>query len=122
MPSLPSFKEMPIWQRSMQLAVEVCQISLQLPTSNKLIVSANLQEAALAIPTTLARGSKGGRQNFARAVMSARQTAAELETLVILMQNLYDDGALVGLLDKTVALQQALDTMAHRLTSESRPV
>jgi four helix bundle protein len=117
MPNLSSFKDIPLWQRSMQLAVEVCKASLQLPHSNKLILGDQLQEVALSIPATIARGSQGGKQSFIRSLMSARQAAAELETLIILMQNLSKDPVLTGLQDGAIELQQAIETTLSRLSS-----
>jgi len=120
MSNTQSFKDMPLWQRSVELAIEICQVSAQLPNADKLILAAQLQEAALAIPTVLARGSKSGKQGFLAALASARQTAAELETLLVIMQNIYSGDAFVGLQDKTIELQSALVTMGQRL-SENRP-
>jgi len=120
MPQTQSFKDMPLWQRSVQLAIEICQVSLELPNTQKLAVVAQLQEAAVTIPTTLARGSKAGKQGFITALALARQTAAELETLIIVLQNIYDDKALPALQDKTMELQVAVATMAQRM-SKTQP-
>ena len=119
MPALSEYKDMPLWQRSMRLAADISQLSLQLPI-NKLAAGTQLQEAALAIPVSLARGSQAGRKAFMAAVISSRQTAAEIETLLILMQNLYNDKAFQTLLDQTAELQAALEAMARRLV-DNRP-
>lgn len=105
----------------MELAVEICQVCLQLPSSGKLIISAQLQEAALAIPTTIARGSKSGRTGFVKALAQASQTAAELETLLTAAHALYKNAVFADLNQKTLELQSAIAATGRRLQDRTPP-
>lgn len=115
MPTITSFKDMPIWQRSMRLVAEIYQLTAQLPATERLGISTSLQQAALLLPVLLASGSKSGRSGFRTACLTARQSAAEVETLLLITQQLYPAVPVDDLLVETVDIQAALTTMAKRL-------
>ncbi|HEX8182009.1 MAG TPA: four helix bundle protein [Candidatus Saccharimonadales bacterium] len=115
MPTTPSYKDMPIWQRSMQLAVDIYQLTSQLPATERLGLGATLQQAAVSIPTTIASGTKGGRSGFRAACLSGRQACAEVETLLLIIQQIYQTISVDDLLAETNDIQTALAGMAKRL-------
>ena len=115
MPTIPSFKDMPVWQRSMRLAADIYQITSQLPATERLGISSSLQSAAVQLPTVLAVGTKSGRSGFRQACISGRQSAAEVETLLILVQQAYPTVPVDDLLNESSEIQAALLNMAKRL-------
>ncbi len=118
MSSMPSFKDMPIWQRSMRFASEIYQLTAQLPATERLGVSNSLQQAAVALPTVLASGSLTGRDGFRSACLRGRQSAAEAETLLIIISQAYPAVPVDDLLAEVNDLQTALIGMAQRLNKQ----
>ncbi len=106
---------MPIWQRSMQLVVEIYQLTAQLPAAERLGLSGSLQQAALRIPTGIASGTKAGRSGFRDACLSGRQSCAEVETLLMIVQQIYPTMPVDDLLAETSDITAALTGMAKRL-------
>lgn len=115
MPHIASFKDMPLWQRSMQLAVDIYQLTAQLPATERLGLSANLQQSVIDIPTLIAAGTKRGRAGFLSACLTARQSASEVETLLLLIQQVYAALPVDDLLAEVADLQTGLTTTAQRL-------
>ena len=119
MPATTSFKDMPVWQRAMQLVAEIYQLTAQLPAHERLGLSGSLQQAAVALPTLLATGSKSGRSGFQQACLDARQSAAEVETLLIIIQQAYPSITVDDLLREVDDIQDTLTDMARRLAVKS---
>lgn len=116
MPSQISFKDLPLWQRSMGFVVDIYQLSSQLPASNERVTLTNsLQTASLAIPTLIATGSRRGRDGFRDACLSGRENCAEVETLLILVKNLYAGAPVDDLLAEIADIDSKLASMAKRL-------
>lgn len=115
MPTHPSFKDMPVWQRSMRLTADIYQITSQLPATERLGISTSLQSAAIQLPTAIALGTKSGRRGFQQACMTGRQAAAEIETLLILIQQIYPTVPVDDLLNESAEIQTVLLNMAKRL-------
>jgi four helix bundle protein len=119
MSSNPSFKDMPIWQRAMGLVTEVYRLTSQLPATERLGLSASLQQAAVGMPTFLASGSKSGRAGFRSACLAARRHAAEVETLLLIIQQMYPAIPVDDLLAETADIESTLTTMARRLSGDA---
>ena len=109
---------MPIWQHAMRLVVDVYQLTAQLPATERLGLSTSLQQAAVTIPTLLASGSKAGRSGFQAALLRARQSAAEVETLLLITQQAYPAVPSDDLLAEASDIQAALTAMARRLAPQ----
>ncbi len=117
MPNHISYKELPLWQRSIQLVVDIYQLTSQLPAAERLSLSTTLQQSAVSIPTILASGTRRGRTGFRLACLDARESIAELETQLIIAQQLYTNLPLGNLLDDVADLERATDVMIQRLAS-----
>ena len=123
MPTTTSFKDMPVWQRSIRLVAEIYQLTARLPASERLGLSGSLQQASLTIPTDISSGTKAGRSGFRTACLSARQSCAEVETLLIIVQQVYPTIPVDDLLSEMSEITDALTAMAKRLDSpdQKRP-
>lgn len=119
MPSIPSFREMPLWQRSIRLAVDAHNLIAQLPHSDKLGTMPALLDASLSIPVSLARGSKSGLKSFQQACIQAWLTTAEIETHLTILQQLHTDAPIDELFIQTTELSTTLKLMIERLTKTS---
>ena len=86
---LDSNKDLIVWQKSMELAIKVYEITSQLPQSEKFGLSSQMNRCAVSIPSNIAEGSKRGtRKDFCNFITIAYGSSAELETQLILLRNL----------------------------------
>ncbi len=86
---LDSNKDLVVWQKSMELAIKVYEITSQLPQSEKFGLSSQMNRCAVSIPSNIAEGSKRGtRKDFCNFITIAYGSSAELETQLILLRNL----------------------------------
>ena len=86
---LDSNKDLIVWQKSMELAIKIYEITSQLPQSEKFGLSSQMNRCAVSIPSNIAEGSKRGtRKDFCNFVTIAYGSSAELETQLILLRNL----------------------------------
>ncbi len=105
----------------MRLTVDIYQLTAQLPTTERLGLSTSLQQAAVSMPSLLASGSKSGRRGFQEALIDARRAAAEVETLLIIVQQTYPSIPVDDLLTEIADLQTSLSIVAKRLSNPRTP-
>jgi four helix bundle protein len=118
MPTIPSFKDMPIWQRSMRLTIDILNIAAQLPPDTKPTLGVQLQQTAIDIPTLLASGSKRGKQGFQASLLRGRQSAAELECLMLIVQQAYPQMPIDDMIIESADIQTAFAAMSRRLSGQ----
>jgi four helix bundle protein len=122
MATATSFRDIRAWQNAMQLAVDIYQLAGSLPPSERPGLSTDLQRTAAAIPTLIASGHKTrSRSGMVTACQRGLQEAAALETLLIIVGNLYPNVPSNDLLDQLDEAQQMLQTIIHRLSSKPSP-
>lgn len=126
MPNTISYKELPIWQRAMQLVADIYQMSAMVAPSERLGLITSLQEIAITIPAKLAAGTRRGRSGFQAACLSSQASVAEVETLVLIIQQAYPAAQLDDIFTDIDQLEHGLVTMidrlgAHATSSKSKP-
>jgi len=83
------FRELKVWQRSHQLALQIYRICSGFPSHELYGVTSQLRRAATSVPTNLAEGSKRRHpREYARFINIAEASLAETEYLLILSQDL----------------------------------
>ena len=86
---LQSYRELVVWQKSMDLAETIYRCSPQLPREETYGMRLQLTRAAVSIPANIAEGqARHGRGEFLHFLGIARGSLAELETLLTLCGNL----------------------------------
>src|ERR1041385_7695241 len=89
--ALLNFKELIVWQKSMDLAKAVYSLSKKLPSDERFGLVAQMQRSAISIPSNIAEGNKRGTaRGYAHFLNTAGGSAAELETQLLLARNIYD--------------------------------
>jgi four helix bundle protein len=84
-----NFREMKIWQRSRLLVKEIYLLTQNFPSGEKFGLTAQIQRSSVSIPSNIAEGSgRGTNKEFARFLDIAYSSAYELETQVILANDL----------------------------------
>lgn len=106
----------------MQLAVDVYQLAGSLPPTERPGLSTDMQRAAAAIPTLIAGGHKSrSRTGMVHACQRALSEVTELETYLIIVGQLYPNVPSNDLLDLLDEVQQLLQTLVSRLSSNTGP-
>lgn len=85
-----NFRELEIWQRSMELVKKTYEITKDLPDYEKFGLKSQMQRAAVSIPSNIAEGcSRNSQRDFKRFLEIAIGSAFELETQMILATDLH---------------------------------
>jgi four helix bundle protein len=89
MPAVRDFRDLIVWQRSVDFAVEVYQITRAFPADERFGVTAQLRSAAVSISSNIAEGSGRSapkdRRNF---YGISRGSLKESESLLLVSQRL----------------------------------
>jgi four helix bundle protein len=86
---LHSYKELLVWQKSMELVVSVYELTEQLPRTELFGLTSQIRRAAVSIPANIAEGRfRGTRKDFAQFLRIAYSSGAELETHIEITKRL----------------------------------
>jgi four helix bundle protein len=82
-----SHRELIVWQRAVDLAVEVNQLSRKLPSDERFGLALQMRSAAVSIASNIAEGKgRYQRKDFARFLSIARGSSRELDTHFVIAQ------------------------------------
>jgi len=108
------FKDLEVWKKAMALTLETYRITTMLPKDERYGLSDQMRRAAVSIPSNIAEGhSRQSNKEFMRFLYIAQGSKAELETQVLLAQQL-------GMLsakqtEKLCALYREVGSMLHTI-------
>lgn len=78
---ISSHKELTVWQRAMELVIEIYKLTEQFPREEIYGLTTQMRRAAVSVPSNIAEGrSRGSRRDFAHFLVMAYGSGAELET------------------------------------------
>ncbi len=84
-----SYKQLIVWQRSMELAVAVYTLTEQYPRSELYGLTSQTRRASVSIPSNIAEGRlRGSRKDFHHFLVMAYGSGGELETQLELVKRL----------------------------------
>jgi four helix bundle protein len=84
-----NFKELKIWNRSMDMVVEVYKATAKFPNEEKYGITAQIRKSAVSVPSNIAEGAgKNSDRDFVRFLSIAQGSSYELQTQLILSQRL----------------------------------
>ena len=108
---IASYRDLDVWQRAMDIVIEIYRVSRSFPAEEKLGLAAQLRRAAVAIPSNIAEGrNRLGAAEFRRLVSIARGSVAEVETQLAVALALGFTGA-----DQVTSLSARLDELSKML-------
>lgn len=88
---LTSYKDLAVWQKSREIVKEVYLLCAKLPTDEVFGLSSQMKRASVSIPSNIAEGHRrNNRKEYVQFLGIAAGSAAELETQLILMQDLFE--------------------------------
>lgn len=83
-----SYKELIVWQKSMELATQVFKISKSFPSSEQYGLTNQIRRATFSIPSNIAEGfCRGGKSEFRYFLQIAFASGAEIETELTIAKN-----------------------------------
>jgi len=86
---LKSYKELEVWQKAVNLAIEVYQATDRFPDAEKFGLTAQIRRAATSVPANIAEGwGRGSTKEYIQFLLIARGSLLELETHMIITQKL----------------------------------
>jgi four helix bundle protein len=84
-----SYKDLTVWQKSMDMVVDVYAMTKSFPNSEVFGLASQMQRAAVSIPSNVAEGfERGTSGDFARFLSIASGSVAELETQILVATRL----------------------------------
>jgi four helix bundle protein len=85
---IQSFRDLTVWQKSMDLAVTVYTASEKLPRSELFGLTSQMRRASVSIPSNVAEGKAIGGKSYRRHIKIALGSEAELQTQIELARRL----------------------------------
>ena len=78
---IKSYKELIVWQRSIELVIEIYKLTEKFPFEEKYCLVPQMRRATIAIPSNIAEGHRRRtKRDFRQFLVIANSSAAELET------------------------------------------
>lgn len=76
-----SYKDLIVWQKSLDLVLEIYRLTENFPTDEKYGLTSQMKRSAVSIPSNIAEGrGRGSRKDFRQFLIIAYGSGAELET------------------------------------------
>lgn len=84
-----SYRDLRVWQKSVEFVTEVYRITKKFPPSEQFGLVSQLQRAAVSIPANIAEGyGRNTRKEYINFLRIAGGSLSELETLLTIAKNL----------------------------------
>jgi four helix bundle protein len=110
-----NFREIKIWQEALLMVKEVYLFSSKLPKEEKYGIASQINRSAVSIPSNIAEGSgRTTNKEFVRFLEIAISSSYELETQLILAEELFDLSS-VELIKNLNALQNRIGGFTRQI-------
>ena len=84
MPSINSFRDLLVWQKSVDLAVKCHRVAKRLPRDEQPVLGHQIRKSSLSMPSNVAEGfSRHSTAFYIQHLWTAHASGAELETQLI---------------------------------------
>jgi len=114
---LKSFKELIVWQKSMDLAVLIFEVTSKFPKSELYGLTSQMRRAVVSIPSNIAEGyGRRSKKEFRQFILIAYSSALELETQLLLAKRL--EFVSIIEFEKTYSVLQETQKMLNSLSSK----
>ena len=119
---IQSYKDLVVWQKSINLVKLVYKLTKQLPKSESFGLTSQMQRSAISISSNIAEGwARNHRLEFARFLSISYASAAELETQIIIAKDEYSNISYLTAEQLLLEIQKMLFTLIKNTkATESR--
>lgn len=117
---IKDFKDLIVWQKSMELVTEVYLLVKKLPKEELFALSNQIRRAAISIPSNIAEGQgRNSTKEFNQFLAIAKGSKAELETQLLLCVKIhYLDNSEI---EAAISLIQEIGKMLNALQKSLTP-
>ncbi|MFH0988043.1 MAG: four helix bundle protein [Parcubacteria group bacterium] len=109
-----SYKNLVVWQKSMELVTEVYKLTSAYPKEELYILTRETRRSAISIPSNIAEGSRRStKKDYRHFIMTAYASGAELETQLeiakrVFKQISFNFGCVDSILDEVMRMLNKL--------------
>ncbi len=122
MAHMQSFKELTVWQKSIELVKEVYQATESFPKSELYGIVSQMRRSSVSIPSNIAEGYKRkNRKEYIQFLSIADGSSAELETQTIISKMIYPKIDLSKVESLTTEIQKMLCGLLRKLKVSPLP-
>jgi four helix bundle protein len=118
-----NLKELKIWNKAMELAVDVYKATSEYPSDERFGLTSQSRRAAVSIPSNIAEGAgRNSKKEFANFLGIANGSSYELQTQLVISNklNLINDDLLASLLNQIEELQKMNYSFQQTLSRPSQ--
>ena len=113
-----SHKDLKVWQESMNLVVQIYQVSQQFPKEELYALTSQIKRSAISIPSNIAEGAgRKGKAEYCRFLYIALGSASELETQIEIAYRLNFINDITDLESKIRFIKNMLSKLIKNLDS-----
>jgi four helix bundle protein len=116
--NMHNFKDLKVWQKAIDLAVDVYKVMLLLPADEKFGLVSQMKRCSVSIPSNIAEGSgRGSNPQFKHFLNLSQGSAFELETQLIISNKLelLDDDLTEKLVYQTTEVQKMIYSLERKI-------
>lgn len=87
---MANFKDLSVWQKSIQLVSDIYRISKNFPKEEVFGITSQIRRACISIPSNIAEGNgRRSKADYIQFLKIARGSCSEVETQIIICHNLH---------------------------------
>ena len=117
-----SFRELRVWRKSVELVEKVYKVTGQMPTVERFGLTSQIRRAAVSIPSNIAEGNaRQTRKDYIHFLTVARGSLAELETQLIIAQELRMIAEAEDILEEIGEITRMLQALINSLQQSPQP-
>ena len=124
MPEGQGYRDLQVWQRSMDWIEAVYRATKSWPTDERFGLTSQTRRAAVSVAANIAEGAaRHGRREFTRFLRIAKGSLAESETLLLLSRRLSytPEGEFAPLLSEAAGIGRMLSGLIASLEADTAP-
>ena len=113
-----NFKELKVWQKSIDLAVDVYKAMMNLPSDEKFGLVSQMKRCSVSISSNIAEGSgRGSNPQFKHFLNISQGSAFELEPQLIISNRLelLDDDLTEKIVNQTTEVQKMIYSLERKI-------
>ena len=114
--STNSFRDLKVWQNGLTITREIYLLTKKLPREEVFGLASQMQRAAVSVPSNIAEGrSRSSRKDFCQFLHIAIGSLSELETQLILVEMIYPQIKVGGIMNMVHEEQKMLAGLLRSL-------
>ena len=117
------FKELKVWQKSVDLATIIYETTSEFPSQEKFGLTSQINRSVVSIASNIAEGAgRGSKKEFYNFLSIANGSSYELETQVIIAKNLnyIDEVKFKSMAERVDEIQKMIYSLQKKLKEKSQ--